>query len=71
MDSPRRRCYLSTVHMATQRFILMSDERTLEHPAWGGHPETRERVTAVCERLRTGQVKQVSFVFGCEGPVIE
>ncbi|MHB8836860.1 MAG: histone deacetylase family protein [Candidatus Methylomirabilia bacterium] len=32
----------------------MSDERTLEHPTWGGHPETRERVTAVCGRLRTG-----------------
>jgi acetoin utilization deacetylase AcuC-like enzyme len=40
--------------MATRQFILMSDERTLEHATWGVHPETRERVTAVCERLRAG-----------------
>jgi acetoin utilization deacetylase AcuC-like enzyme len=40
--------------MATRQFILMSDERTLEHATWGGHPETRERVTAVCGRLRSG-----------------
>ncbi len=40
--------------MATRPFILVSDERTLEHPTWGGHPETRERVIAVRERLRTG-----------------
>ena len=42
--------------MATQQFILMSDERTLEHATWGGHPETRDRVTAVCGRLRTGNL---------------
>ena len=42
--------------MVTRKFILMSDERTLDHPTWGGHPETRERVTAVCERLRTGKL---------------
>jgi acetoin utilization deacetylase AcuC-like enzyme len=40
--------------MATRQFILMSDERTLDHPTWGGHPETRDRVTAVCGRLRNG-----------------
>lgn len=33
----------------------MSDERTLEHATWGVHPETRERVTAVCGRLRAGE----------------
>jgi acetoin utilization deacetylase AcuC-like enzyme len=32
----------------------MSDERTLDHATWGGHPETRKRVTAVCARLRAG-----------------
>jgi acetoin utilization deacetylase AcuC-like enzyme len=40
--------------MTTRQFILMSDERTLDHPTWGGHPETRERVIAVRERLRNG-----------------
>ena len=40
--------------MATRQFILMSDERTLDHATWGGHPETRERVIAVRERLRNG-----------------
>ncbi len=54
MDSLRARCYLRTVRMTTRKFILMSDERTLDHATWGGHPETRERVTAVCERLRSG-----------------
>lgn len=54
MDSLRARCYLRTVRMATRKFILMSDERILDHATWGGHPETRERVTAVCGRLRTG-----------------
>jgi acetoin utilization deacetylase AcuC-like enzyme len=38
--------------MAMQPLILMSDERCLEHATWGVHPETRERVTAVCARLR-------------------
>jgi len=42
--------------MATRQFILMSDERTIEHATWGGHPETRDRVTAVCGRLRTGNL---------------
>jgi len=32
----------------------MSDEHTLDHATWGGHPETRERITAVCGRLRAG-----------------
>lgn len=32
----------------------MSDDRTLDHPTWGGHPETRERVAAIRERLRSG-----------------
>ena len=32
----------------------MSDERTLDHTTWAGHPETRERVIAVRERLRVG-----------------
>ncbi len=54
MDSRRGRCYLPTVRMAKRRFILMSDERTLDHPAWGGHPERPERVSAVCGRLRAG-----------------
>ena len=54
MDSLQGGCYLPGVGMATRKFILMSDERTLEHPTWGGHPETRDRVTAVCERLRSG-----------------
>jgi len=40
--------------MTTRKFIFMSDERTLDHTTWGGHPETRERVIAVRERLRTG-----------------
>jgi len=40
--------------MATKRCILLSDERTLEHATWGHHPETRERVTAICNRLRAG-----------------
>jgi acetoin utilization deacetylase AcuC-like enzyme len=40
--------------MTIREFILMSDERTLDHATWGGHPETRERVTAVCGRLRAG-----------------
>jgi len=38
--------------MAMQPLILMSDERCLEHATWGGHPETRERVAAVCARVR-------------------
>jgi acetoin utilization deacetylase AcuC-like enzyme len=38
--------------MATQPLTLMSDERTLEHATWGGHPETRDRVTAVVGRVR-------------------
>lgn len=40
--------------MAMRPLILMSDERCLEHATWGVHPETRERVTAVCARLRGG-----------------
>jgi acetoin utilization deacetylase AcuC-like enzyme len=40
--------------MATRQFILMSDDRTLEHATWGVHPETRERVIAVREHLRAG-----------------
>jgi len=40
--------------MGTSSLILLSDERNLDHPTWGGHPETRERVTAVCGRLRSG-----------------
>ena len=54
MDSRRGGCYLPTVRMATRQFILMSDERTLDHPTWGGHPEARERFLAVRGRLRTG-----------------
>ena len=34
--------------------ILVSDSRYLDHQTWGDHPETRERVTAVRERLRSG-----------------
>lgn len=40
--------------MAMRPLILMSDERCLEHVTWGVHPETRERVTALCDRLRSG-----------------
>jgi len=40
--------------MAILPLILMSDERCLEHATWGVHPETRERVSAVCARLRGG-----------------
>ena len=32
----------------------MSDDLCLEHATWGAHPELRERVTAVCSRLRSG-----------------
>jgi acetoin utilization deacetylase AcuC-like enzyme len=32
----------------------MSDDLCLEHATWGGHPESCERVTALCERLRSG-----------------
>jgi acetoin utilization deacetylase AcuC-like enzyme len=40
--------------MATPPFILLSDERCLDHATWGAHPETRDRVTAVRGRLRSG-----------------
>ncbi len=40
--------------MATRRLLLLDDERTLGHATWGHHPETRERVTALCRRLRAG-----------------
>jgi acetoin utilization deacetylase AcuC-like enzyme len=40
--------------MTMRPLILMSDERCLEHATWGVHPETRERVSAVCARVRTG-----------------
>jgi acetoin utilization deacetylase AcuC-like enzyme len=42
--------------MAMRPLILMSDERCLEHATWGVHPETRERVTAVGARLRSGRL---------------
>jgi acetoin utilization deacetylase AcuC-like enzyme len=40
--------------MAIGGLILMSDDLCLEHATWGGHPESCERVTAVCDRLRSG-----------------
>jgi len=40
--------------MEDREFILLSDERCLDHATWGGHPEARERVAAVLARLRTG-----------------
>ncbi|MDP2323837.1 MAG: histone deacetylase, partial [Gammaproteobacteria bacterium] len=40
--------------MTTRQFILMSDERLLDHATWGGHPEMRKRVSAIRERLRSG-----------------
>ncbi len=45
--------------MATRQVILMSDERCLDHATWGGHPETRQRVIAVHERLRAGPLAPV------------
>jgi acetoin utilization deacetylase AcuC-like enzyme len=34
--------------------MFLGDERSSEHATWGGHPEARERVSAVCERVRRG-----------------
>ncbi|HEY6001211.1 MAG TPA: histone deacetylase [bacterium] len=60
MDSPRRRVVVSCyTDPAMRPLILMSDERCLEHATWGVHPETRERVTAVCKRLRGGPLAPV------------
>jgi acetoin utilization deacetylase AcuC-like enzyme len=42
--------------MATPRLLFLSDERCLHHATWGGHPESRERVAAVCQRLLAGRL---------------
>lgn len=47
--------------MAMRPLILMSDQRCLEHATWGVHPETRERVSAVCARVRTGPLAAALF----------
>ena len=51
--------------MAMRSLILMSDERTLEHATWGHHPETRERICALRDRLRAGALHRALIEEPC------